>query len=62
MFDIIEFADQLNELISENYHLREENKYLKQQLKKSDNFIDQQYKETQKQLGEIFTTLLNRSE
>ena len=62
MFDIIDFAEQLNDLIRENRNLREENDYLREKVKEHNIWIDRQYKETQNQIGNILTTLLSKTE
>jgi len=62
MFDIIDFAEQLNDLISENRRLREENEYLRDKVKEHNIWIDRQYKETQNQIGSILSTLLSKAE
>lgn len=59
MFDIIEFAEQLNDLINENQNLREENFNLRKQVEEHRLWIDRQYKQTQDSIGNIFNTLLN---
>jgi len=60
MFDIIDFAEQLNDLINENERLREENIYLRDKVKENNIWIDNQYKQTQEQIGNILSGLLSK--
>jgi regulator of replication initiation timing len=49
-------------VIEENRRLKAENAYLAKKLKERDQFIDNQYKQTMSQVGNILSVLINREE
>ena len=58
MFNIIEFANQLKELVDENIYLQKENEALKKQVKEHQKFIDNLFEQSRSQMVDILTSLI----